>query len=442
MTVKVRARLFQAFIILFVILTITTSLYAAGYRLTLSRPFSWSEILQKTGLLQVDTKPNGAKIYLEKHQKSLFSNPDKYRGETITPAKITHLIPGKYDLTVELDGYWSWEKEIEIQPGQAIYFEDIVLFKKTLPLLINPSSLQETTFSPNNHYAFLNEDKVILDLDTEETFALPEEELSNWQWSSNDNQFVTDKYTFKPTTQEINWLNTKDQINNLKCFKNNKQIFYQNPDSISQFNLSSQDISIIASDTSCQDYFIYNNRLITINTVDNRTHLKVANFKNEKLRIIELPYSNKYKFIDLNNGYINVWQEDYESLYVINIKDDFQPIKARIDNLKYVIWLGDDQLLYANDSEILFYDLNLSQSTLITRVSTQITKLLWHPAKNYIIFSSPDSLYVIDWQKRDYTITKIITLTAIESASLDYKQNQLYFSGEIGQQSGIYKLSL
>jgi hypothetical protein len=71
----------------------------------------------KTGIISVRTQPAGAIVSLDKR---LF--PDK------TPMSITELLPGKYNLELELEGYYPYTSEIEVLAGKVTRREKIILF--------------------------------------------------------------------------------------------------------------------------------------------------------------------------------------------------------------------------------------------------------------------------------------------------------------------------
>jgi len=169
MTIRIRNFIFYSFCAIFVIATFLISLYATGYRVNLSWPPNFKNLLQQTGTLILDSRPTGATIFINGRsdqdflQKYLFSQPSQY----YTPAKIKNILPGEYLVRFELAGYWPYEKKLRIYPGQATYLEDIDLFRQDLPLQIVSSKIQEIEMTSDNNYILLKDDKRIIDLKTE-----------------------------------------------------------------------------------------------------------------------------------------------------------------------------------------------------------------------------------------------------------------------------------
>src|SRR3989344_4788562 len=60
----------------------------------------------------------------------------------VTPAKIKNLLPGEYNLSLELNGYSGWQKKLTIYPGSSTFAEDIYLFKNDLPVQIFPAKIK------------------------------------------------------------------------------------------------------------------------------------------------------------------------------------------------------------------------------------------------------------------------------------------------------------
>lgn len=71
----------------------------------------------KAGLIALKTQPQGADIYLNGR---LFT--DK------TPATINEIMPGKYNIRLELDDYYPWDAEVNVEAGKVSLLDKIILF--------------------------------------------------------------------------------------------------------------------------------------------------------------------------------------------------------------------------------------------------------------------------------------------------------------------------
>src|SRR3989338_8029730 len=124
MSRAIRRILFSLFVLLFVFSAVILLFYASGYRYHAGK-----KIIEKTGKLIVETQPGGARV-------SLSGAPQQ--SSLQTPAGISSLLSGEYELLIEKDGYFSVSKRISITPGVSTVINNIVLIKKNVPRLIIP----------------------------------------------------------------------------------------------------------------------------------------------------------------------------------------------------------------------------------------------------------------------------------------------------------------
>src|SRR3989338_2513423 len=130
MTLKVRRMLSLIFILLFLIIAPAIILYAAGFKLSKN-----GLAIQKTGMFIIDSNPRGAKIFIN--------------------GQIKNLLPGEYDLSLELDGYWGWQKKLTVNPGTSTFVDNIYLFKNSLPVQILPANLESINLSAGDNRALI-----------------------------------------------------------------------------------------------------------------------------------------------------------------------------------------------------------------------------------------------------------------------------------------------
>lgn len=98
---KVRRIVISTILILFLLLigTIAGIFYARGYRFDPNNP---GAILEGTGLLVITSRPDGARVLIDGHLTTATNN-------------TINLTPGSYKVRIEKDGYFPWEKTIEIK---------------------------------------------------------------------------------------------------------------------------------------------------------------------------------------------------------------------------------------------------------------------------------------------------------------------------------------
>ena len=139
---------------------------------------------------------------------------------------------------------------------------------------------------------------------------------------------------------------------------------------------------------------------------------------------------------------LNLYDNNHQILYLINpLADYYSPLTEIINNVRTASWISDSNLLYINDFEIWLYNLETKNKTLLTRISQTINSAVMHPNRNYIIYSTDQTINAIELDEgRGKNTAELVKFDLINSLILNGKGNVLYFSGKIGQTEGLYKL--
>lgn len=121
MELKTRRLIYLGFILFFLLTAPVMIFYTAGYR------YNWQKNkIEQAGVLMVDVKPASTQLFL--NNSPLPEN---------RPLRLPDLLPNYYRLEARKDGYFSWQKNLEIKSGQTTLLYDIVLFKNSLPRLLS-----------------------------------------------------------------------------------------------------------------------------------------------------------------------------------------------------------------------------------------------------------------------------------------------------------------
>lgn len=450
MTLKIRRILYAIFIIAFLIIAPVVSFYAAGYK------FSLSGIkFQKTGTFIFDTEPEGAKIFINGKQQQTFLKRyySKEKSFITTPAKIKNILPGEYNVKFELDGYLLWQKKLTIHPGTSTYAENVYLFKKNLPMLINSGKIEYLKLAPNqNKIAMLSSEQIkIIDLNSEtEIIKLNIKKTpAGCSWAPNNNKILINKSIIDITDgkNEVNLTDyIKTEINNIKWdINDSSKLYYTDKNSINNFIITAKTNKLLFKNLLFDDYLIKNDNLYLITRTGNVNHLEIFQLSSgERIKKISLPGSSNYNFINSSHQLINLYDHRHQILYLINPFSSFySPFQETINNIKYAYWINDEKMLYANNFEIWIFDLKNNKKTLLTRISKAITGVIWHPNNNYIIYSTDTAINSIELDEREkYNITEITKFNKIKFLFLNNKGDALYFYAKIGNQEGLYKLMI
>jgi hypothetical protein len=439
MTLKTRRILSLIFIILFLTLTPAIMLYAAGYRLGKN-----GLSVQRTGMFIIDSKPKGAKIFIDgKLQKTWSISMFNESKDITTPAKIKNLLPGEYNLKLELDGYWSWQKKLTVSPGASTFAENIYLFKNNLPVQVASANIESIRLSPSKNQAVILSSDLItfLNLSDESQKTTKRNNLvgKNIFWSEDQNKIIIDNYLYNLTNPNSAIDLKKLTLNSFNYKWIGDTLYYQDKNSI--YRLESSDLpKKIISNKIFNDYLVKNNYLYLIIKSGQAINLEVIDMANgQSLKNINLPTAGNYSFINAEQNLLNLYDDSHKTLYLIDPMSAYQPLVEIINNVKITSWIDSNNLLYNNDFEIWLYNLGSKNKTLITRISDTINNAILHPSKDYIIYSTDKTINAIELDERDKkNITELIKFDSIKSFVL-INNDTLYFPGKIGNSEGLYK---
>ncbi len=441
MSKKIRNYIFIIFIISFLVETLSISLSASGYKLNLHWPLSWNHLLTKTGIIVVDSSPSGATIYLNGKTINNYSFKPWAKKYLLTNNRIKNIIPSEYNLELKLKGYWPLSKKINVYSGKTTFTGKLNLFRNNLPLLLSKTKESKINVSKDYKYLYINKLGKIINLENKDEYNLGDTGKGQW---TNNNLLLLKGKLFNPdgSLRENNNYQQKigDKANNWYYQDSTKRLYYRNKQLIAYLDTNSQKNKIVAQGTNYNDYFPYKNSIFLINLSPKQTILeKRSNINNSMEQNIVLPRSGDYKFIHQQKSFIVLYDKLNRSLYLI----DPQRItnnKITINNINSWDWPDDKNIIYNNDWEIYLFNLSHNKKTLITRVAKKIKKIILNKQKNYLIFSTADTIYVYDLENK--LETKIFQSQKISSPILDSKNNVLYFWAKIGKQMGVYSFLL
>ena len=253
MTKRTRNFLFYFFVFLFFVITPFAIFYAAGYKINFSWPIKINSFLQKTGMLVLSTEPKNASIYLnDSNPKNLWDTIFLRENRTMsTPIKIKGLLPGEYDVRLELEGYWPWQKKLSIHPEPAPIQENILLFKKDLPLQVLEMTFDE---GAETNWLSISSDKKSIacaNQDNLKIFDISSETISSWKitnppederdllWSPDGQKIILQEKIYNTVKNEL--INLSEiiyqNIFNVKWSEtNSSQIYYQYGNNLNLFD--------------------------------------------------------------------------------------------------------------------------------------------------------------------------------------------------------------
>ncbi|HRY52602.1 MAG TPA: PEGA domain-containing protein [Candidatus Portnoybacteria bacterium] len=115
MTRLTRRLLFYSLVLIFILATPPTILYATGYS------FDWQKkAITATGGFYLKSLPEEATILIDGQNKKT------------TPRLVSRLLPKSYSVEIAKEGFHSWQKELTIEPKLVTEARNIILFPNTL----------------------------------------------------------------------------------------------------------------------------------------------------------------------------------------------------------------------------------------------------------------------------------------------------------------------
>jgi len=450
MSSKIRNILFIAFIGLFVIITPLVMLYAAGYE------FNWeAKKIQKTGTLNIITDPKGAKVYLDGKvltETSLASFINKAR-PVYTPAKIKNLLPGEYLVKLEAEGYWPWEKKADIYPGEALNLDKIILIKKDLPILAAAEALTGAITSPDrDKFLCLAGDKCgIFSLSGDNFSILPGESCKgkNIVWSRDGSKILIGEKLYDLAAggpeNALDLAKIIPKTARLYSFDsaNSAKLYFFDNKSLNLYSYGEAQANPVQKISgSLDDYSVNGNELRMVSRAADKAFLIIYDLSQGKdIRRIELPYSEGYKLKKSNNSLVSLLDEKRNILYIIDPLSR-APSKETIENVKVLYWMDENNLLYANDFEIWKINASSGNKELFTRLSDPIKDVIWHPSGDFIIYSTANSLNLLETSGSERKVIELVKLDQVSAPALDKNGEIIYFYGAIREKKGIYKLRI
>lgn len=448
MTLTTRRLLYTFFILVFITITPIIILYASGYKL--SNGFN----IQKTGALIFDTRPQGAKIYLNDKPYNNFFDSMFAIGENylVTPAKIKNLLPGEYQIRLEMDGYWPWEKKLTVFPGQSTYVEDVTLFQKNLPILSSAYNGSEMSISPDGKYMLLlgGDNISLYNANNDQTSLIASSSKvllakARSAWSPDSSKVLADKIIIN--VSDLSILNIEPSVGlnaaNIKWSENSNLIYYLNDAELFHRDLNNKTDEKIIPGQNIHDYLIKNDIIYFVPTSNLPSKLVTWGINNKKIvNQVNLPNS-QYEFTNAANFYINLFDRQSNILYLIDPNNPLKPLKEIFSNVSAATWIDNNKMIYHNEFEIWLYENDSSAKKILTRISEPIKSIFWHPSNNYILYATKSSVNILELDDREkYNITKLIGLDNIISPAMSLQGDKLFFLSEIGKQKGLFSLQI
>lgn len=456
MSLKYRRLLYSSFIAFFIIVTPLITLYATGYRYNFK-----NNRIEKTGIIHIETLPKDAKVYIN----------DKYIDDT--PARFIKLLPDKYKVVVQKEGYHPWKKEVVVQSNLTSFYKDITLFKNNLPINKIEGQINLLAISPDQKKIIytLNKQNIeelrLLNIKNNSEFLIDSfnsqayNQLEFVEWSPNRNKALIKKVIGdfnQYIIVDINSLKIEEifDITRLSFDKltwdllNDNFLYGLKNAVLYQIDLLNDDVESLHS-ANITDFQIKGNEIFFISKVVNESFLNKTILEDKKIGEIvkiKLPSPSNFTLQPSTQPYLVLLDMKSNDLFIIEsnafgLVDLTQSIILQ-DKAKEIVWSSDfSEILFYTDFEISTFNFNDKQKNLITRYGEIINQAIWYPGDNYIIYQLGNVTKAIErYGFESRNDVELAHLSEISQISVDDVGENLYFIGQVGNQQGIYKLEL
>lgn len=304
---KIRFIILIVCVVLFFVITPIIIGYSLGYRID----FEQKKIVA-TGGIYIRALPSPADVYIDSKLVE--------KTNIITNSAFTqNLFPKSHVVLIKKDGYYDYQKTLEVKEKEVTKLEHITLFKKNIPFEIltdktqSPFTKQEQFILKNNNLYDNSSGKAVLTIKNVIAFDIYQNSI---YWIEKDNLLYKSDFDGKEETKVFN--SFYSPVKNIKISPDGQKILFNNDYEILFAYLNYQDsekIFLNRFSEKISDLFWLNSDYvifilagkIKISEIDNKNEINMVELK-DKILIND-------KKIDIKNPEIYFNQQS-KKLYI------------------------------------------------------------------------------------------------------------------------------
>jgi len=446
MTLRSRKIIMWAFFAAFVLIGPLMLLYTAGYSFNLQK-----KKIEEVGVLLLNALPAGSQLIL---------NDQPQPGSP--PWRFNNLRPNYYSIKIIKDGYYSWQKNLEIKPKASTLAYNIVLFKKTLPTNLIKGDIKSFSFSPDESQLvwtdaagqiFLKKKDNIKPIGhlhpTPTTYNL---QPITYNWSNDQELLLVGAGTDSLNYRVINLSDPRETIDltELSLGRRLASLRWQPLSSHLLYGLAGQELFKInlltkavkkiaegVADFTFADSALY---LITKQGLTKYNPLTLGT----SLSLIQPLTDHDYAFGPGFKNYLLIHDLTDRKLLLKNLDKKKESLVTLLG--RSADWSKTDfaeLLFYYDANEISALNLTNQETSLVGRYSADLLGAVPVGGAPYVILNVNNELQIAELDDRDRrNVETIFKGKNITNLWLDKKGRQLYFLDAIGQEKGIFELEL
>ena len=406
---KTRKVLLFIFFLIFILVAPILTFYVQGYRFD----FENKRLTQTGGIFIKTINPKQVEVYLD---GKLSKKTDFFFSSTL----IENLLPKNYNIKVQKQGYYTWEKNLEVKEKQVAEARSIVLLPKDPEFQLLTTEVENIWFSEDKSKAIIKEREK--DIWTLKLYNLEKNVKS---------QLIKETDAYKTGADLIDLQ-----------FTNNDKLMLQieNKEQISYFELEIDSIpplltKVKAPQPLIKDALSYESFNEAIYYLDSsgdlyKTDTSLTNNERITSQAFDIRQETKYKLHVFEKA---IFLQEGKTIYLFDQeKKIFEKFSENINYIK--ISPDKRKLVYFSDSEIkiLFLEeqnfqprFNKGENMFLMRLSESINDIFWLNS-DYLILITSNVLKIVEIDNRDRV--NIIDIVTVENPEifLNRKTKELY----------------
>lgn len=401
-----RRLVFLAFLGLFLISAPLVVLYTAGYRFNPQKMG-----LVKTGLLAVSSEPKSATVFI-----------DGVDTEQKTNLILKNVMPGEHLIRLEKEGYWPWEKKLEVRENETTFIQKAELFLSGEPTVKTDSGYLTYTIDPDGKklaYASITEGWIEI---WSRDLSSGEEKLLS-RLPSDDSAEISLSWSLFDETLIVKETKNLTAVWRLIKPDGQSDLFSKNP-----FRVWQRD----------------ENQFLFTENYQEQTQLVRRDQLGQEKTLAVIPYG-QYEFLPASPFFVLLRDQTREKIVLVDDRGVDQPILLNTTALS-AVWnpQNEKQLLYASEFELHIFDAEKISDELLTRLSVPINGATWHAAGFDVLFSDGKNIFVLELdnrggQRQSWTLT---TLDEVKTFAATDDGRTVYAVGTKNGVSAVFEQSL
>lgn len=370
MSKSMRLFIFLCFLFAFLISAPVVVLYTAGYRFDIM-----SGRIVHTAVLNISSEPRDARVFIDEIETS-----------EDTPAVVETILPGDHVVSLRKDGYLPWETQLSFESREALVLGPIVLFIDAQPTLQQTiSATIMTTHAQTNRFAYATQESSWLEVWVMDVSTSQTKLLMRLPYSTTSSYALT--FSTHGTYLGLTQTNGSQQEISVARVEDGEIIKLPEDPSSAQEEL----LTFFA-----RPFTTIDNRLVTLSESGDRMALSYKTGETASI-MTYLPLGD-YKFVDAPQGLIALNDIRRNRLIILDPQNREQPILL---NEEATLWkwnASQDRLLYSSGYDMKLYVRSAHESFTITRLSTPIDGLDWHPKGNCAVYQTDGNTLALNFE--------------------------------------------